>query len=320
VAVVGCGYWGKNLVRNFAELGVLDALVDSSEARMRDLSERHGGRPASFEEVLSDDSIGAIVIATPGAAHFSQALAGLEAGKHVYVEKPFTLTAVDAETLVARAEAWGLTLMVGHILRHHMAFATLASLVAAGSIGRVRHIVSTRFNLGKILEDEDVVWALGPHDTSMVIALLGAEPLRVTCHGDCFFRPDITDVATLRLSYPDNASAEIRLSWISPYKEHKLTVWGETGVLIFDDTKPWEEKLVLRRMGLDWSNPPVNPDPGTAQPIALAADEPLKAECRNFLDSVARSTPPLTDGREGLAVTRLLERATASLAAAGAPR
>jgi UDP-2-acetamido-3-amino-2,3-dideoxy-glucuronate N-acetyltransferase len=320
VAVVGCGYWGRNLVRNFAELGALGALVDSSEERMRELSARHGGRPATFEEVLSDETIGAVAVATPGAAHFTQAMAALEAGKHVYVEKPLTLSVADSEKLVARADAWGLTLMVGHILRHHAAFVTLERLIAAGRIGRLRHVVSNRLNLGKILADEDVLWALGPHDLSMVAALLGDEPERVNCLADCFFRPNVADVATLRLTYADGVSAEIRLSWIAPFKEHKLTVWGESGVLIFDDAKPWEEKLVLRRLGLDWRNPPVTPDPGTLEIVPVPSDEPLKAECRNFLDSVAGLARPVTDGREGLAITRLLERAAASMRGGGAAR
>lgn len=320
VAVVGCGYWGKNLVRNFAELGVLAALVDSSEARMQELSERHGGRAATFEEVLSDPDIAAVAIATPGLAHFTHAVAALEAGKHVYVEKPLTMAVTDSETLVARADAWGLTLMVGHILRYHPAFTTLLRMVEAGRIGRVRHVVSTRLNLGKILPDEHVVWALAPHDLSMVAALLGREPESVVCLGDAFFRPGIADVATLRLGYPQACSAEVRLSWINPFKEHRLVVWGEDGTFVFDDTKPWEEKLVLRRTGLDWNDPPVTPDAGTAEVIALPADEPLKAECRAFLEAVATGKPPLTDGREGLAITRLLARADASLNAGGAVR
>jgi UDP-2-acetamido-3-amino-2,3-dideoxy-glucuronate N-acetyltransferase len=142
----------------------------------------------------------------------------------------------------------------------------------------------------------------------------------VNCTGDAFLRPGVTDLCNLRLAYANGTSAEIRLSWMSPTKEHKLTVWGETGVLVFDDTRPWEEKLTLRRIGLDWANPAVTPDPGTAEPLPLPPGEPLKAECRHFLDAATTGARPTTDGREGLAVTRLLERASASLGAEGAPR
>lgn len=320
VAVVGCGYWGKNLVRNMSELGVLAALVDHSAARLAELTAKHGGRAATFEEVLADASIGAVVIATPGPSHHALASAALAAGKHVYVEKPIAMTGADVEDLIATGDGAGRTLMVGHILRYHPAFARLQALVAEGAIGRLRHVVSTRFNLGKILTDEDVLWSLGPHDLSMVTALLGAEPVRVTCAGDAFLRPGVTDLCNLRLTYAEGTSAEIRLSWMSPFKEHKLIVWGETGVLIFDDTRPWEEKLTLRRIGLDWANPAVTPDPGTTEPLPLPPGEPLKAECRHFLDACANGTRPTTDGREGLAVTRLLERASASILAHGAPR
>lgn len=320
VAVIGCGYWGKNLVRNFAELGALEALVDSHQDRMGELVAKHGGRAATFSDVLADSRVGAIVVATPGPVHHAHAIAALDAGKHVYVEKPLTLSTADSTDLVARADASGLTLMVGHILRHHPAFVALERLARAGAIGRVRHVVSNRLNLGKILADEDVLWSLGPHDLSMVSALLGTEPKTVVCQGDAFLRPGIADVVTLRLCYDGLRSAEIRLSWLSPFKEHKLIVHGETGVAIFDDTKPWDEKLVIRRIGLDWANPQVTPAQGTTEAVPLPPGEPLKAECQHFLEAVANGTPPLTDGREGLAVTRLIERAEASLKAGGAPR
>jgi UDP-2-acetamido-3-amino-2,3-dideoxy-glucuronate N-acetyltransferase len=318
VAVVGCGYWGKNLVRNFAELGALEALVDADQERAAELAGRHGGRPMTFAEVLAAPDIAAVVLATPGPAHFAQALDALDAGKHVYVEKPLTMSVPHAEQLVARAAERGRALMVGHILRHHAAFATLAEMVRAGAIGRPRHVLSTRWNLGKILADEDVLWSLAPHDLSMVTALLGLAPEHVTCQGDAFLRPGVADMATVRLTYAAGASAEIRLNWMAPFKEHRLIVWGETGCLIFDDTKPWEEKLVLRRMALDWADPPVTPGAGTTEPVPLPPSEPLKAECRDFLAAIAEGRPPLTDGREGLAVVALLARAERSMAAGGA--
>jgi len=319
VAVVGCGYWGKNLVRNFAELGVLAALVDSKPARAEELAERHGGSVRSYRDVLADGAIGAIVVSTPGPAHYRNALAALDAGKHVYVEKPLTMSVAESEALVARAAAARRTLMVGHILLHHPAFVHLRRLVAEGAVGRVRYVTSTRFNLGKILTDEDVLWSLGPHDLSMVAALLGPEPDTIAAHGEALLRPGVADVATLHLAYPGGVRADIRLSWISPVKEHRLIVHGERGVLIFDDTKPWEEKLTLARIDLDWADPPVYPGKGSLEPIALDVHEPLKIECRHFLDAVATGREPLTDGAEGLRVTRLLDRAARSMADGGRP-
>jgi UDP-2-acetamido-3-amino-2,3-dideoxy-glucuronate N-acetyltransferase len=320
VAVIGCGYWGKNLVRNFAELGVLAALVDSHEERTAALAQKHGAQVRGFEEVLADEDIGAVVVATPGPAHIVHAMAALEAGKHVYVEKPLAMSLADARRLVERAETWGLTLMVGHILRYHAAFARLEAMASEGVIGPVRHVVSTRFNLGKILSDEDVIWSLAPHDLSMVTALLGPEPDRVHCLGEDFLRPGISDVATIRLVYGTRASAEIRLSWIAPIKEHRLTATGEKGSLIFNDVLTWPEKLVLRRPVLDWADPAVQPDPGTIEAIPLDTSEPLKAECQHFLDAVSSGTRPRTDGAEGAVVIRLIERALASLKAGGAAR
>jgi UDP-2-acetamido-3-amino-2,3-dideoxy-glucuronate N-acetyltransferase len=317
VAVVGCGYWGKNLVRNFAELGALGGLVDSSEERTAELIAKHGGRAMSFEEALASEEIGALAIATPGPSHHQLALAALEAGKPVYVEKPLTLSAKHAEELVARADAWGLTLMVGHILRHHPGFAHFEKMALEGVFGRVRHVTSTRLALGKILHDEDALWALAPHDLSMVTGVLGQNPTHVRCVGDSFLRPGIVDMARIHLTYPDNVSAEVRVSWLSPFKEQKFTIVGEAAFGVFDDTLPWDQKIGVRRAALDWHNPAPFPDQGVLEHVPLPPGEPLKAECRNFLDAVATGVPPRTDGREGLAVIRLLERARASMAEGG---
>ena len=320
VAVVGCGYWGRNLVRNFAELGVLAALVDHHHDVVTALCEKHGGRVAAFDEVLADRDIGAVAIVTPGPSHFTLAMQALEAGKQVYIEKPMTMSAAETRLLVAAAEKQRLTLMGGHILRYHSAFERLQGMVEAGNIGRVRHVVSERLNLGEILQDEDVIWALAPHDLSMVLALMGREPLRVACHGQAFLRPSVLDVATMHLAFDDNRSAEIRLSWMAPIKQQRLSVSGEGGMLVFDDTRPWSDKLTLFRPELDWNNPAVQPAPGQAIAVDVAQSEPLKAECRHFLDCVKNRSAPLTDGAESAAVLAVIERAQASVRAGGAAR
>lgn len=318
VAVVGCGYWGKNLVRNFAELGALAGLVDHDPQRSAELTAKHGGQAMAFEAALADPSISAMVIATPGPSHFEDARRALAAGKHVYVEKPLTLSGATAEALVKQAEAAGLTLMVGHILRHHPGFAHFEEMARNGVFGDIRHVTSSRLALGKILHDEDALWALAPHDLSMVTGVLGQNPTEVRCLADAFVRPDIVDMATIRLKYASGATAEIRVSWLSPFKEQRFTIVGSKAFGIFDDTLGWDQKIAVRRSGLDWSNPAPFPDQGVLEHVPLPQGEPLKVECRNFLDSVAQGVAPKTDGREGLAVIRLLERAQASMRAGGA--
>jgi UDP-2-acetamido-3-amino-2,3-dideoxy-glucuronate N-acetyltransferase len=313
VAVIGCGYWGKNLVRNFAQLGALASIADHHKEHADALTAQFGGKVETFETILKDPSIAAVVIATPGHTHFDLGMSALKAGKHIFIEKPMTLSAVTAEALAKKAVETKRILMTGHVLHYHAAFARLKELAKAGTLGRIRHIISTRFNLGKILDDEDVVWALAPHDVSMIISLLGASPAAVTAQGNSFLRKGIIDVATLRLDYADEASAEIRLSWMHPVKEHKLTVIGEKAMAVFDDTLGWDEKLTLYRPGLDWKNPVVIPAAGAPEKIALPQSEPLREECAHFLHCVSTNTQPLTDHAEGLAVTRIIEKASAML-------
>lgn len=320
VAVVGCGYWGKNLVRNFAELGVLAALVDHHREVAQGLAARHGGVVMDFGDVLASPRIEALAVVTPGPSHFDLARQGLEAGKHVYVEKPLAMSSTEVKILDDLARRQGRTLMGGHILRYHSAFERLLALAQAGEIGPVRHIVSERLNLGKILKDEDVIWSLAPHDLSMILAVMKAEPEAVICHGDAFLRAGICDIATLRLVFSGHRSAQVRLSWMSPVKQHRLTVTGETGVMVFDDTRAWSEKLALHRPALVWADAAVQPAPGEALSVMVADSEPLKAECRHFLDATRSGDVPRTDGKESHAVISVIERAQASLRADGAAR
>lgn len=314
VAVVGCGYWGKNLVRNYAALGALGALVDHHQAHLEPLLAQFGCKAASFEDVLSDEAMNAVVIATPGKTHFALAMAALNAGKDVFVEKPMVLSVTQAEQLAKKATETKRILMVGHVLRYHAAYLKLEELAREGVLGNIRHIISTRYNLGKILDDEDVIWALAPHDLSMITGLLGTDPASVTAQGNSFLREGIADIATLRLDYQNGNSADVRLSWMHPVKEHKLTVIGDKAMAVFDDTLGWDSKLTLYRPALDWSDPDVIPAAGAPEKIALPPSEPLRAECEHFLASIANRTQPVTNHEEGLAVTRILERAASAFA------
>ncbi len=309
IAVIGCGYWGKNLVRNYSQLGALKAIVDHHEDNTARLSKEFNVNIATLDEVLSDKEINGVVIATPGPTHFQLAQQALRAGKHVYVEKPLTLSVASAETLIREARQTKRIVMVGHLLRYHGAFEKLLSLVEEGALGRVRHVISTRFNMGKILSDEDVLWALGPHDISMVMALLGRAPQNVRAYGNDFLRSGIADHVNIRLDYGANVVADIRLSWMHPHKEHKLTVIGEKGMIVFDDLAPWDSKLTLYRPQLDWTDPSVIPAIPAPENIALEPSEPLRRECMHFLECIAQNSKPLTDDQEAIAVLGILERA-----------
>ena len=313
IAVVGCGYWGKNLVRNFSELGALEALVDSDAPTLEALVARHGGRAASLTDVLRDATVAAVAIAAPASSHFALAKAAIEAGKHVLVEKPLALEVADAEALCALAERHDRRLMVGHLLQYHPAFRALEELVRAGHLGRIRHIASSRLNFGLLRREEDVLWSFAPHDISMVLALAGEEPETVTAVASCHLQPGIADIATVHLGFPGGVQAQILVSWLHPVKEQKLTVVGEHAMAVFDDGEPWERKLVIYRHRVEWRDALPRAVKAEGEPVALEAGEPLRNECRHFLDCVTTGAMPRTDGREGLRVLSVLARASASL-------
>lgn len=313
VAVIGCGAWGRNLVRNFAELGALGPLVDPHDRAVRELAAVHGGRAASLEGVLADPGVHAVAVATQPSRHASVALAALGAGKHVFVEKPLALERAEAEEVVRLADRLNLRLMVGHILRFHPAFSRLHELLRGGRLGRVRQIYANRLNLGAVRREEDVLWCLGPHDVSMVLALLGAEPTTVEATGGYHLRPDVADTATVQLRFPGGEQAQITASWMSPVKEHKLTVIGSEAMAVFDDTAGWDRKLVLHphRVGMLNGDPVV--ERGEPAPVALEPAEPLRAECAHFLHCLRTGARPLTDGAESLRVMDVLLRAAESM-------
>jgi predicted dehydrogenase len=319
VAVVGCGAWGRNLVRNFGGLGALCALVDPHAAVVEKLAETHGGRAASFEDVLADGRIDAVAIATQPSRHAALALAALHAGKHVLVEKPIALDREEAEGMVRLADRLDRCLMVGHVLRYHPAFARLHELVRAGRLGRIRQIYANRLNLGTVRREEDVLWCLGPHDVSMILALVDAEPTEVGAIGGYHLRDEIADTATVQLRFPGGEQAQITVSWMSPVKEHRLTVIGSEAMAVFDDTLPWERKLILypHRVEIEAGAPVAHR--AEPVPIALEPAEPLRAECAHFLDCVRTGRAPLTDGAESLRVMDVLSRAS-DLMRLGRPR
>jgi predicted dehydrogenase/acetyltransferase-like isoleucine patch superfamily enzyme len=318
VAVVGCGYWGKNLVRNFSELGALTAVSDRDAGMAAALADQYGVSAAEFGDVLATADVDAVVIAAPATQHYGLATEAITAGKHVYVEKPLALDVDEAEALCKQAESVGRVLMVGHLLQYHPAFLKLRELVDEGALGRVQYVYSNRLNLGRIRREEDILWSFAPHDISMILSLVRAEPDSVWAVGAPYLHKSIADVTTTHLSFPGGERAHVFVSWLHPFKEQKLVVVGDRGMATFDDGEPWPSKLRLYRHRVEWHEGMPEVVKADAELIGLEAVEPLRAECSHFLDCVATGATPRTDGWEGLRVLRVLKRADESIGA-GAP-
>lgn len=321
VAVIGSGYWGKNLVRVFAGMGALKLICDTNQAVLERFRADYPGVATctSFAEVLSSD-VQAVAIATPAETHFTLASEALLAGKHVLVEKPLALDADEARALADLAREHGLTLMVGHLLHYHPAFLALKKLVATGEMGRIDYIYSNRLNMGKIRREENILWSFAPHDVSMILALAGEQPERVTAVGGNFLHKRIADVTTTHLDFPSGLKAHVFVSWLHPFKEQKLVVVGERKMAVFDDTLPWPEKLVLysHRVEIDERGAPVAAK-APSEPVEMVPHEPLLAECQHFLDCVVKGLPARTDANEGMRVLAVLDAAQKSLDGLGRP-
>jgi predicted dehydrogenase len=313
VAVIGCGPWGKNLVRCFAELGCLGAVADHHPAVVEAVVARHGGRALSFEQILAEPSIQAVAIATQPSTHHHLTKLALLAEKHVFVEKPLALELKHAEELTSLACRLDRRLMVGHILQYHPAFSKLRNLIATGAIGHILRLQTNRMNLGAIRREEDVLWCLGPHDISVILALVGAEPCEVTGVGGYHLRKAIADAVTLHLSFPAGEQAQVNLSWLHPVKEQRFTVIGSEAMIVLDDSAPWERKLLLYPHVVDVAGDTPAAIRADPLPIAVKEHEPLKLECQHFLDCIAQRREPRTNGAEGLRVMRVLAQASATM-------
>jgi UDP-2-acetamido-3-amino-2,3-dideoxy-glucuronate N-acetyltransferase len=313
VAVIGCGYWGRNHVRNYAEIGALEALVDHHP--VDDLVAKYGGRQLTFDEALGDTSIEAFVFALPPSQNHALGLRALGAGKHVFLEKPIALEVRQAEELCVAAERFDRRLMVGHILQYHPAFLKLKELVRQGKLGQLHYITSNRMNLGRIRREEDAFWALAPHDISMILSMVGSEPTKIEAVGGYHLHPTIADVSTTHLGFAGGEQAHIFVSWLHPFKEQKLTVVGTEAMAVFDDGEPWERKLQLYPHRLEWKDNVPVPTRAEAIPVAVVEKEPLREECLHFLDCIRTGARPRTDGREGVRVLKVLERASEALRA-----
>lgn len=250
-AVVGCGYWGKNLVRNFADLSDLRLCVDPDDSVRARITAAYPdvATAADFASALDNKGIDAVVLATPAPAHAAMAISALEAGKHVFVEKPLALTVEDAERMVATAEKHDRILMVGHLMEYHPAVEYMKELVDSGDLGDVYYSYNQRVNLGKVRSDENALWSLAPHDISMVLYLMGEEPEEVEATGQAFLQPGIEDVVFLTLRFGSGRVAHIHVSWLDPHKERRMTVVGSKKMAVFDDMQG-QEKIRIYDKGV----------------------------------------------------------------------
>ena len=312
IAVIGCGYWGKNLVRNFSELGVLASVCDANAALAEQTSAAYNVPALTLEQVLTSDVDG-VVIAAPAAQHYDLARQVLLAGKHVFVEKPLSLQVADAKKLCELSAKEHKILMVGHLLQYHPAFLKLKDLIAKGTLGRLQYIYSNRLNLGKFRHEENILWSFAPHDISMILGLAGDLPETVYATGACHLNPHIHDVTTTHLSFKNGIQAHIFVSWLHPYKEQKLIVVGDRGMAVFDDSLPWDEKLTLYPHEVNWIDGLPTAQKADVVRVPLDVAEPLKLECQHFIDCITKPQQPRTDGVEGLQVLQVLDAAQQSL-------
>jgi len=315
IAVIGAGYWGKNLVRNYFELGVLHSVCD---ARADVLSSLGKSFPdvkfvTDFKEVVADKAVKAVVIALPAESHYEYAAKALQAGKDVFVEKPLALDLDHAKKLNAIALEEKRILMVGHLLRYHPAFLKLKEIIDKGDLGRIQYLYSTRLSLGKIRREENALWSFAPHDISMILALCNEMPEHVTAVGHNYLHKQLADVTTTHLSFPSGVNGHIFVSWLHPFKEQKLIVIGETKMAVFEDTQPWEKKIALYSHTIKWQNGMPIPEKADPEYVAVVGKEPLREECLHFLQCIEKRETPITDGNEGYRVLEVLHRAQQSL-------
>jgi predicted dehydrogenase len=328
VAVVGAGGWGRNLVRNYAQLpeANLRYVCDLSEATRNQVARQYPTTKVvrDYDAILADPALQAVVIATPGNTHYALGKKALEAGKDVYIEKPFTLSVSDAEDLLACAERLGRILMVGHLLEYHPVVVRLRDMIRNGELGRVYYIYTQRLNLGTVREDENALWNFAPHDISVILYLLGKEPVDVSARGQSYLQKGIEDVVFLTLNFGEAGMAHVHVSWLDPHKTRKMTIVGSRKMAVFDDLEA-SEKLRVYDKGAEFNT---NYDTfaeyvglrfGDIVMPYIKSGEPLRIESLHFIDCVSKRKRPVSDGQDGLRVVKVLEAAQKSLQSNGAP-
>jgi predicted dehydrogenase len=319
IGVVGLGYWGPNLARNFDRLPEVELawLCDESPEAL----ERYGRAfpsartTVALEDLLGDASLDAVALATPVATHADLAGLVLESGKHCFVEKPLARSVEDAEQVVEAAEAAGRVLMVGHLLEYHPGIERLGELIESGQLGDVRYVYSNRLNLGQLRRDENALWSLGAHDVSVILRLAAEEPYECRAVGESYVNEGVEDVVFCYLRFPSGLAAHMHLSWLDPHKERRFTVVGSKRMATFDDME-LERKLTVYDKGFDEDYSSYGEYIARSGDIfspRVSNEEPLRIECRHFLDCVRNGSEPRSGSRSGLRVVRVLEALQTSL-------
>ncbi len=313
IALLGCGYWGKNLARNLHELGVLKRVCDPSDAGQAKAREMAPGVDVvpDFKEAFLNEDIEGVAIATPAETHFELASRALEAGKDVFVEKPLALNAAEGQRLCQLAREQDRILMVGHLLEYHPAVEHLKGMTEKGELGKLRYIYSHRLNFGKIRTEENALWSFAPHDVAVILRLTGEMPQEVHCTGGNYLTPGLADVTMSVLKFESGVRAHIFVSWLNPFKEQKLVVTGSERMAVFNDVA--QDKLILHEQRVDFQGAqPVLQNQG-AEAVELPDSEPLRKECAHFVYCIEHRQQPLTDAESGVRVLKVLEACQESM-------
>ena len=308
IGLIGCGIWGRNLARNLAQLDVLAAVADRHDENAAEFAAQFNSHKRDFDTILADTSIDGVAIATSALSHDQLAIAALQAGKHVYVEKPLSLTLVGATSIANAAKKARRRVMVGHLIRYHAAFCELQAQVIAGAIGSLRHVQANRLAMGRIRNTESVLFDLCPHDLSLILALTGGLPNKIHCAGCSHMTVGVVDYLSSFLGFENGVSAGMQTSWLSPFKEHKLIVTGTAGSMVFDDSKTWPEKLTLFQDSMRLNGEYFIVDRASPVALPVAEAEPLKDQMRAFIKCCRTGHPAASDIAEALNVQIVLDQ------------
>ena len=321
VALVGCGYWGKNLCRNFHALGALSSVVDATEngqttARFIALDTEITD---SLDDVLRNDQIQGVALATPAETHAELTIQAMRAGKDVFVEKPMALTLEDAEKMKKVAEETGRILMVGHLLEYHPAVLKLREMIVSGELGKINYIYSNRLNFGKVRTEENALWSFAPHDVAVILRLMGHAPVEVSACGGSYLTNGIADTTLSNLRFENESRAHIFVSWLHPFKEQRLVVVGDKKMAIFNDVAPFGEKLQLYPQNVEFDGPMPILKKEDAEFVECQNTEPLREECNHFLECIQSRKQPLTNAQSGIDVLQVLHACQKSIEQNGVP-
>jgi len=320
VALIGFGMWGRNLARNFHQLNALQVICDANKEYLAEAKKQYPNTQLSesFAEVLARKDIDGVIIATPPISHKDLAIQAVKAGKDIFVEKPLALSVMDGIEMTQCADKFKKILLVGHVLEYHPAVLKLKSLIKDGELGKLRYFYSHRLNFGRIRTEENSLWSFAPHDIAVMLRLLNMVPERVACLGGNYLNPDLADTTMTNLEFKTGVQGHIFVSWLHPFKVHRMVLIGDKQMAVFDDTQPWVKKLMLYPHRVDWVGGQI-PVARQAEgvPALLVEKEPLLEECEHFLDCIRTRKKPLTDGKRAVDILRVLEAAQQSISKHG---